>query len=102
MAEHRTFDAPQLSARFQSQLLAEQHAGSFVRGEGVSLPTAPVQRDHQLAPEPFPERMLAHQHLELSDEFAMLTGREVGREPSFERARVLLAQADRLGGQGRV
>jgi len=46
---------------FQAELEAEDTTASGEGGQGIRLPSAPVQRQHQLAAQPFPERVFTHQ-----------------------------------------
>ena len=55
-------------ARLDPELLHERPARLLVRLRRIPLPTAAVEREHQLAPQPFAERMLGHQRLELGDQ----------------------------------
>jgi len=52
---------PQPGTGFQAKLLDQDTTAIGEGGQGVRLPPAPVQRQHQLAAERFPERMFTHQ-----------------------------------------
>ena len=50
---------PQRLAGVDAELAGEQVADMAVGGQRVALPAAPVQRQHELAVQPLPQRMLA-------------------------------------------
>jgi hypothetical protein len=52
--------------------------------ERVRLATGPVQREHELPPEPLPQRMVGDQRLELRHELAVMAVREIGRDAVFQ------------------
>jgi len=59
--------------------------------QGIGLPVRPVQRQHQLAPQPLPERVLGQQPLQLPDQRGMPCQRQIGLDPVLQRG-----QAQRL------
>lgn len=63
----------------------------------VRLPGRPVQREHQLSAWPLPQRMLGHEHLELSDEARVSAEREVRFDPLLERLQAQFLQPSDLG-----
>jgi hypothetical protein len=52
-----------------------------------------------MSPQAFPERVLAHQRLELSHELAVAAGCQLGSEAGLESAEVLLPESDGHGRQ---
>ena len=54
LAQDRGVQLLQLRSRIESQLVDERAPQILVRGEGIGLPSRPVQREHQLAAEPSP------------------------------------------------
>jgi hypothetical protein len=55
-----------------------------VGGQGVGLPSGPVQGGHELAPEPLPERVLLDQAAQLLDDLGVLAQGEVGLDPALQ------------------
>jgi hypothetical protein len=76
-----------------TQLLVEDLPGPAERLQCVGLPARPVQRPHQLAPQPFPERVFDHQRLQLVDHAIVVPGREVGLHPVLEDSKAHTFQA---------
>jgi hypothetical protein len=99
MLEDEPFDATQLAARVETELLTQDRAGTAARREGVGLALTPVEGDHEMGPQPFPEGMFAHEQLELSNQLTTAAGGEVGADPGLEGGQILLAQTHRLAGQ---
>ena len=68
LVEDRALEGLQLGAGLEPELGIEQHARRLVQLERLRLPPGPVEREHQLAPRPLPQRPLAHEGLELGDQ----------------------------------
>ena len=63
-----------------------EHAPRLVEGlEGVGLAAAAVEREHQLPPQPLPERVLLERRTKRGDDLAMVSERERRLELLFER-----------------
>ena len=60
MGQHGSVQAAQRLAGVDAELAGEQVTGPAVGGQRVGLPTAPVQRQHQLAVQPLPQRMVPY------------------------------------------
>ena len=78
----------------------ERLARPLVRAEGVALAARPVQRQHQLRPTVFPQRLVGHQRLEIRDALAVRSGREPGVDLLLltEAAKLVQASGLRLRG----
>ncbi len=61
MGEHGGVQAFQGLAGVDAELAGEQVTGPAVGGKRVGLPAGPVQRQHQLAVQPLPQRMVPDQ-----------------------------------------
>ena len=85
LPEDRRVQLLQLAARLDAELLDEHAACVLVGIERLGLPARPVQREHQLAPEPLAQRVLFDESLELPDESEMARGVEVGLDPLLQR-----------------
>jgi len=55
-------DPGQLAARVNAEVLGQPFPGVVEHVQRLGLPPAPVQRDHQQAARPLPQRVLSHQH----------------------------------------
>src|SRR5581483_4680770 len=97
--EDRVLDPPELRAGLEAELVDVDPPGRPVRLERVCLPAAPVEREHQLAPEPLAERAFVDRVLELGDDLPMLAERERGLEPLLERVDPQIFEAVGLGAQ---
>ena len=83
--EDRLLDAPQLWPRFEPELLGE-HPPRLLKGlESIRLATAAIERQHQLRPQPFPERVVRERRAQRRHELPMLSQRERRLELLLER-----------------
>ena len=78
------------------KLLRQPPSTSLVRGEGLGLPAGGVQRDHQLAEQPLPERLLADERFQLRDKLGGAADLQVGRDPVLESEQSTFLQPSRL------
>ena len=79
-------------ARFEPELLARRCAAVLEDAERVGLPTGPVQREHEQAPEPLAQRMRGDELFELDDHALVPTERELEVEPLLDRREPQLGQ----------
>ena len=86
--EDRFLKAPQLEPRLEPQLVGEHAPRLLERLERIRLAAAAIERQHQLAPQPLPERVLSERRLKRRDELPMLSERERNLELLFERVDV--------------
>ena len=80
-AEHRQLQLLQLIGWVDSQLVGEQAAGLFVRGECIRLSARSVERGDVLSAQPFPQRMCADQGFELGHHLGVPAELEAPRRP---------------------
>jgi len=73
--------ALQRLAGVDAQFVGQQAAGPPVGGQRVGLPAAPVPRQHQLAVQPLPQRVLAGQPLQLAGERVVPAQAQVRIDP---------------------
>jgi hypothetical protein len=78
LAQDGALEHAELLARLQPKFLGQQPACTSIGGERVRLALAPVERNHQLPPEPFAQRMLRDEALELGDELRVVAESEPG------------------------
>src|SRR6266536_5311691 len=86
LAQDGALEHAELLARLQPEFLGQQPACAPIGGERVRLALAPVERNHQHPPEPFAQRLLRDEALELGDELRVAAE----SEPCFD----LLLPAD--------
>ena len=85
-------------ARLEAQLL-HQHAPTRPKDfERVGLSAGAVEREHQLAAKPFPQRLLDEESLDLPDELGITAEHEVGVDAVLERGEPQLLEAPALCG----
>src|SRR5581483_4206083 len=97
LVQDGTLELLQRAARLESELVDEGPSCRPVRLERLRLPARAVEGDHQLAAQPFPERLLRDERLELADEPCMATKREIGVDPLLEGGETLVLEAGDLG-----
>ena len=98
LVEDAPLELAQRGARLEAQLL-HQHAPTLPKGfERVGLSAGAVEREHQLAAQPFTERLLDEESLDLSDELGVAAEREVGADAVLEGGEPQLLEAPALCG----
>jgi hypothetical protein len=85
------------AAGLDAQLLVQDPTGAVEGLEGIRLPARAVQRQHQLAPQPLPERMPGYQPLQLPDQPAMGPQGEIGLDAVLQRGQAQRLQAGPFG-----
>ena len=76
----------QLRRRVEPELVGEREPRRAVGLERLRLPAAAVERHHQLAAQPLPQRMRGHERLQLRDQLRVMAERELRVEPLLDRA----------------
>ncbi len=101
--EDRLLQPAQLGAWLERHLLGEHAPGLAVSLERVGLAAAAIEREHQLPPQPLPERVLLERRSKRGDDLAMVSERERRLELLFERVDSKRLEPPRLGAEpGRV
>ena len=72
LQQDRPFQLAQLPARFDAELAGQHVTGPAESGQGVGLPSRPVQGQHQLGVKALPVRRSGGQRLELRHELTMM------------------------------
>jgi hypothetical protein len=85
---------PQSLTRLQAKLLAEDTTANGEGGQGIRLPSTPVQCQHQLAAQPFPERIFTHQAGQLGRRRGGTAEHEHDLGPFLDRGQPHLDQPD--------
>ena len=87
----------QLRPRVDAELLDQDRPGPLVGQQRIGLPARAVQRQHQLGPQPLPQRMVADQPLQLGHQLPMPTHPQVGLEAILQGDQPQLGQPVGLG-----
>jgi hypothetical protein len=98
--EHPALELPQLFTRLEAELVGEQRARLAVDLESVAPPSGSVEREHQLGPQPLPERVLGHEGLELGNDLARKASAEICVEPVLQHLQPHLLEALGLASEG--
>ncbi len=80
LGKDRRVQRAQLLAGLHTDLAHEPGPGRTVGLQRFRLPPRLVKRDHQLAPEPLPQRICGHQRLQLADQGRRMAEGELGVE----------------------
>jgi hypothetical protein len=84
VAKDRSFELTQFRSGLEAELVDQMLACPAVGLEGLCLPAAPVERDHQLALKALPKRVLDGQPLELWDQLRLSSKRKLGLDALLE------------------
>ena len=100
MVEDGFLETLQGVVRLEAKLLVEQATAGSVDLERVRLTARPVQSEHLQAPQPFAERVLADELVELADELPVPSERELRIDPLLQRLQPELVESgDPLRGE---
>ena len=102
MGEDGRVQVPQGFSGVDAEFAGEQVAGTPVGGERLGLPAAAIQREHELAVQPLPQRMLGGQLLQFAGERIVAAKRQVSIDPRLQRSEPQLLQAGCLRAGERV
>ena len=80
LREHGLFQLPQSRTGLDAELGDEHRASAAVHRERLGLPSRAVERQHQLAAQPFPQGLGLDQRRQLADHLAVPAARELGLE----------------------
>jgi hypothetical protein len=101
VSENRLLQPAKLRPRLEAELVGEHAPGLLKRLQRIRLTTAAVERQHQLAPQPLPERVVCQCGAERRCELAMFAEREPDLEVLLERVDVQRLQPASLGAEPR-
>ena len=101
VGQDRRLEIAQLLARFQAEFPHEPVTGAPVRLQRLGTPPAAVQREHELRPEPFAERMLVDQPLHLVHDLGVGAQLQPRVQTQLKGGETGLVEPQRLGGDGR-
>jgi len=103
LAQDRRLELAQLGRRLDAQAVDERLVGQPVGLEGVGLASGAVEGQHLLAAQPFAERMLADERVELADDVCVPAAGEVGVDAVAEAGKAQVLELGDLGlGEARV
>ena len=97
LPQDRPLEPLQLLARLEPELVRQLAPGHPVASQRLGLAAGAVEREHQLAAQALPQRMLGDERLELADELGVTAERQVGVDPLLERRQPQLLQPRDLG-----
>jgi hypothetical protein len=97
VAENACFEMLKRLAWVEAELVGEAIARPRVGRQGIHLSVAPVERDHQLPPEPLPRWVDGGQLLELGGELDVLSACEAKVHEVLSRGKAHLIET---GGRG--
>lgn len=84
LSKNRSFELSQRRARLDSELLYQHPSCSLVDGKRVSLPTAAIEREHQLRMQALSEWVLCAERLQLPNQVGVPSEREIGIDPLLQ------------------
>ena len=87
----------ELGTGVEAELLGERCPALLEHAQRVGLPARPVQREHQLAPQSLPQRMVGDEHLEIADESLVMGERQLRVDPLLDEGEPHLLQASDVG-----
>ena len=89
LSEDRPLELLKLPPRLDPEVVDQLAASLLIALQRVGLPARSVQREHQLRLKALPQRMLAHERLELADQRGVPSKREVSVDSILERREAL-------------
>ena len=96
LAQDGPLERPQRLARVESETLGEERPRSTVGRDRFGLTLRVVERQHQLAPQAFAQRLLGDETLQLGDERRVTAERQLRVDPILQGEEPQLVQPARL------
>ena len=96
VAEDRLLEPLQCLARLDAEVVDERAARLGVGVERLRLPVGAVEGEHLLRAEPFPQRVLAHEQVQLAENLFVPAEREVAVDPVHQRRQPQLVELRHL------
>ncbi len=96
MGEDRSLEVFERLAWLQPELLGKHAPRILVALEGLGLASRSVEREHQLPAQPFSQRMLGHERLQLSNEVSVTGEGKVGLDPLLQDREPQLLESHNL------
>jgi hypothetical protein len=97
LGEDGRVDPAQLRPRVDAQLLDQDRPGPLVGQQRIRLSARAVQGQHELGPQPLPQRLLPDQALQLGHQLTVPSQPQVSLDPILHRAQAQLGQPVGLG-----
>ena len=95
--QHLPVGPDQVRAGVDAELVGQQRPGLPVEGQGVGLPAAAVERDHELPPQRLPQRGGGDQRRQLDGESGLVAGGQAQLDRRLHRGQPPVVQP---GGRG--
>ena len=102
LAQDRLLELLQAHARLDPEFVHEQRPRTPVDLERLRLSAGAVERPHQRRSERLPVGVLAHEGLQLGDQFGVPAQFQIGLQPTLERSQAKLLKAEDLGLEERL
>ena len=102
LLQDRLLEPAQLVARLEAELVGEELPAAAIRIEGLGLPARAVEREHQLRPTAFSQRVLPNESFQLRDHLRVAAELEVGVDPLLERRGAAVLELRPLGPGDRI
>ena len=84
LAKNGLLELPKDGARIDPELVNKQAPRLPIDVQRLSLPARSIEREHELRAETFAEGVVAHEHLELSDNLGVSSELEVSCDPPLD------------------
>src|SRR5829696_7172691 len=94
LTQYRSLESSQRRARLEPQFLEEQGTRIAKHVEGFRLPPGAIQRDHEEASEPLPERIPRNGLMKPADKLRVEAESQLGLEPILDRLDPIFLQHD--------
>ena len=97
LAQDRLLELLELLAGLEPELVREYALGLAIRAERFCLTPRAIEREHQLAAQALPERMLGDERAQLADQVRVAAGGEIRVDALFARRPAQLLEPGDLG-----
>ncbi len=94
VSQHGRLQALQLGSGFQPELLGQRDAPVLVDPQRVRLSPGPIQRHHQLGPQPLAQGMLGDQGVEFGDELCVTSHGQLDVNPLLRERQPKLVEVN--------
>ena len=94
LTQYRSLESSQRRARLEPQFLEEQGTRIAKHVEGFRLPSGAIQRNHEEASEPLPERIPRNGLVKPADKLRVEAESQLGLEPILDRLDPIFLQHD--------
>ena len=93
LVQHSPLEVPETRRGVDAKLIVEHAPERLEHVERLGVPSAPVQRQHELRAQTLAERMAAYERVELSDELEVATEGQLHLDALLQAVEVLLGKS---------